>query len=70
MSKNKIDTVKYIVMKHLFDGKCVSTIVENRATSRYPICFKTTHQFGVSEDNLAPNKSSLKYILGLLHSEI
>lgn len=28
-----------------FDGKCVNRIINNRATSRCPVCLKTAHQF-------------------------
>ena len=62
--------VKYVVNKTMFDGKCVNTWIGNVATSRCPMCLKTSHQFGNITENFTPNEESLLFGLGLLHCEI
>lgn len=61
--------VKFTVYQTLFDGKCLNTIVKNRASTRCPMCPKTAHEFGKNYDFTA-NFSSLQHGLGLLHCEI
>lgn len=54
----------------MFDGKCLNAIVGDKATSCCTICFKTTHQFKNSEENVISNISSLKHGLGHVHCKI
>lgn len=69
--KNGIQAeVTFVVSQTLFDGKCVNTIVGNRATCRCPMCNRTVHNFGNLEDDFAPTESFLKLGMGLLHCEI
>lgn len=70
MSNSKNVKVTFNVYQTLFDGKCVNTIVGNSATTRCPMCLRTSHQFNNFDDDFAPIMSSLKYGLGLLHCEI
>lgn len=62
--------VKFNVYQTIFDGKCVNTIVGNSASTRCPICLRTSHQFNNIDDDFKANESSLKYGLGLLHCTI
>ena len=70
MTNEKAARVKYNVFQTLFDGKCINTIVGNKASSRCPMCLRTAHQFGNLSDDFSPKTSSLKFGLGLLHDEI
>ena len=70
MSNSKSAKVKFNVFQTLFDGKCLNTIVGNTASTRCPMCLRTTHEFGDFDDDFAPKKTSLIYGLGLLHVEI
>lgn len=46
LENGKIVKVKCSVSQTLFDGKCINTIMGNKASSRCPICLRTAHQFG------------------------
>lgn len=70
MSNGNKASIKFNVYKTLFDGKCINAVVGNKATSRCPMCLKTTHQFNNSAEYFTPNDSALKHELGLLHAEI
>lgn len=63
-------TVQFNVSKTMFDGKCVNTIVSNKATCRCPMCNRTAHCFGNLDDDFTPNVAFLERGLGLLHCEI
>ena len=70
MPNQKSVRITFNVSQTLFDGKCVNTIVGNKATSRCPMCLRTAHEFGDLNDDFKPNQSSLIYGLGLLHCTI
>uniref|UniRef100_A0ABD2VS82 Uncharacterized protein n=1 Tax=Trichogramma kaykai TaxID=54128 RepID=A0ABD2VS82_9HYME len=67
---NKTARVKYNVFQTLFDGKCVNSLVDNPATTRCPMCLKTSHQFGNVNEDFTPREESLLFGLSLLHAEI
>ncbi|CAH0552999.1 unnamed protein product [Brassicogethes aeneus] len=70
MSNGKSARVQYDIYETLLDGKCLNTIVKNKASSRCPICLRTAHQFSNLADNFTASEANLKYGLGLLHCEI
>lgn len=71
MSNKKPVKVVFHVYETLFDGKCLNTIVGNKASSRCPICKLTAHSFkNFNYEVFKPNDSALHYGLGLLHCEI
>lgn len=70
MQNGKIVTAKFIVSQTLFDGKCINTILGNRATMKCPLCDKPTRSFSNLTDDFTPVQTSLKLGLGLLHAEI
>ena len=70
MCNGKTVRVKFVVSQTLFNGKCINTIVGNKASSRCPMCGRTAHEFGNLNNDFAPKQSSLKFGLGLLHAEI
>ncbi|KAL7302635.1 hypothetical protein TKK_0004697 [Trichogramma kaykai] len=67
---NKTARVKYNVFQTLFDGKCVNSLVDNPATTRCPMCLKTSHQFGNVNEDFTPREESLLFGWSLLHAEI
>ncbi|CAB0043739.1 unnamed protein product, partial [Trichogramma brassicae] len=69
-STRKLSIFSYNVFQTLFDGKCVNTLVDNPATTRCPMCLKTSHQFGNVNEDFTPREESLLYGLSLLHAEI
>ena len=46
MCNGKTVRVKFVVSQTLFNGKCINTIVGNKASSRCPMCGRTAHEFG------------------------
>ena len=70
LSNGKTVRIKFRINLTLFDGKCVNTLVDNRATSRCPICLYTAHEFGNLKNKFTPNQKALSFGLGLLHAEI
>lgn len=71
LDNNKNVIITFEVFFTMFDGKCVNTIVNNKATCRCPICFRTTSEFINSSLNFAPvDEKFLQLGLSLLHCEI
>lgn len=70
-ASGEISKVKYKISKTLFDGKCVNCILGNKATTRCPICGKTSSEFKDTSKDFSPiSEDHLKLGLGLLHVEI
>ena len=70
MSNGKRVRITFQTSMTLFDVKCVNTNVGNRATTRCPMCLKTSHNFNNPNIQFTTNEDSLKFGLGLLHVEI
>lgn len=67
----EVSKVKYKISKTLFDGKCVNCILGNKATSRCPVCGRTSGEFKDQSKDFSPiSEDHLKLGLGLLHVEI
>lgn len=65
MKNGKSVRIKFIIYKTMFHGQCINAIVGNTATTRFPMCLKTTHAFGNLEIGFTPNEESLYYGLDI-----
>ena len=70
MSNGKPVKLTFQISTTMFDGKCVNTIVGNRATIKCPMCLQSSCDFNNLEKDFSPNESMLKLGLGLLHIQI
>lgn len=58
--------IRFKVFTTAFDGKCVNAIIQNKATSRCPVCLKTGSEFGKHPSTFKP-VGTMDLGLGLLH---
>lgn len=70
MPNGKKVNISFEVYETMYDGKCLNAIVGNKATTRCPICTRTSHTFNNPDEYFNPILSNLKYGLGLLHCQI
>lgn len=64
--KEESAKVGFRVFTCAFDGKCVNSITDNKATSRCPVCLNTAHDFEAHPSTFQP-KYAAELGLGVLH---
>ena len=70
MCNEKSVKVTFNMSQTMFDGKCINNIIENKASSKCPLCLRTAHEFGKLSDPFTVKKASLELGLEILHAEI